>query len=257
MQSKLNFMEIIQSSKKNVDVTLLVTFHREGILAYSTLNSLERCREYAEKAGITTEYVWILGSCNEETKAVVMSHPAKSGNVQIIEVDQDLGESRNSGISIANGTAIAVLDGDDYYSTNWIERAWHCLKEYGDNSIIHPEFVVCFGSHSAYCRQTDQDYNNSSLLMGNCWTSWSFALRSTYQCYPYAKTSPLQTGFGYEDWHWNCEMIAYNYTHRLAPKTVGFYRRKVSSLVTTTTGTNAIIPPSRLFSKTSCSAEEK
>lgn len=251
-------MEIIQSSKKNVDVTLLVTFHSEGILAHSTLNSIERCREYAEKAGISTEYVWVLDSISEETKEVLMRHPTRSKNVQIIEVShRDLGQSRNSGISIANGTAIAILDGDDYYSTNWIERAWHYLKEYGDDSIIHPEFVVTFGAHSAYCRQTDQDYEAASLLMGNCWTSWSFALRSTYQRYPYAKTSPLQTGFGYEDWHWNCEITAYNYTHRLALETVGFYRRKASSLITTTTGTNAIIPPSHLFSKTFCSSEKK
>lgn len=250
-------MEIIQSNNKSVDVSLLVTFHAEGILAHSTLNSLERCREYAEKAGISTEYVWILGSCNQETKEVVMNHPARLGNVQIIEVDQDLGESRNSGISIANGTAIAILDGDDYYSTNWIERAWHYLKEYGADSIIHPEFVISFGSHSAYCRQTDQDYDKTNLLMGNFWTSWSFALRSTYQRYPYAKTSPKETGFGYEDWHWNCEIIAHDYKHRLAPETVGFYRRKASSLVSTTVNTSAIIPPSRLFAKNAFLAVEK
>ena len=31
------------------DVTLLITFHSEGILAHSTLNSVERCKKYAEQ----------------------------------------------------------------------------------------------------------------------------------------------------------------------------------------------------------------
>lgn len=236
------------TESKDIDVTLLITFHAEGILAHSTLNCIERCREYAENAGISTEYVWVLGSCNEETKAVVLSHPAYHAKVKIVEVDQDLGESRNSGIAVASGKAVAILDGDDYYSTNWLERAWYYLKEYGDKTIIHPEYVVSFGAHAAYARQTEE-YDKETLLMSNCWTSWAFALRSTFEHYPYAKTSPLETGFGYEDWHWNCETTAHGFKHCLAPETVGFYRRKTSSLVTTTSNTKAIIPPTHLFAK--------
>jgi len=235
-----------------VDVSLLITFHGEGVLAHSTLNSIERCRKYAEAAGITTEYVWVLDAVNEETRDVLMAHPAASGNVQIVEVThRDLGASRNSGIQVAGGTAIAILDGDDYFSTNWIERAWFYLKEYGDYAILHPEFVVNFGTHTAYCWQVDQGgqyYERDGLLVNNYWTSWTFAKRSVYLCCPYSITRPLQTGFGYEDWHWNCESIAAGYVHRLAWGAIGFYRRKkVRSLVTSTTTLGAIVPPTRLF----------
>lgn len=158
-----------------VDVSLLITFHNEGVLAHSTLNSIERCRKYAETSGITTEYVWVLDAVNDETREVLLAHPAATGNVQIIEVShRDLGASRNSGIRAARGMAVAILDGDDYFSKNWIERAWFYLKEYGDKAILHPEFVVNFGAHLAYCWQIDQSgqyYEQDGLLVNNYWTS--------------------------------------------------------------------------------------
>lgn len=236
---------------EEVDVSLLITFHGEGILAHSTLNSIERCRRFAEGAGISTEYIWVLDSASDETREVLLAHPAAAGNVRIVEVSHlDLGASRNSGIQAATGEAIAILDGDDYFSANWIERAWYYLQEYGDRTIIHPEFVVNFGAHAAYCWQVDQagqNYDPDGLLVNNFWTSWTFAKRSVYLAHPYCETRPLATGFGYEDWHWNCQTVAAGLQHRLALKSVGFYRRKRSSLVTSTAGLGAIMAPTRLF----------
>ena len=241
------------SEENPVDVSLLITFHGEGVLAHSTLNSIERCRIFAEAAGITTEYVWVLDAVNDDTRNVLMAHPVVAGNVQIVEVAHcDLGASRNSGIQVARGEAVAILDGDDYFSTNWIERAWFYLKEYGDRAILHPEFVINFGAHAAYCWQVDQagqHYDYDGLLVNNYWTSWTFAKRSVYLSCPYTVTRPLQTGFGYEDWHWNCETVALGYEHRLALGAVGFYRRKRTSLVTSTNELGAIIPPTHLFDR--------
>jgi len=190
---------------------------------------------------------------------VLMAHPAAAGKVQIVEVvNRDLGASRNSGIQLARGAAVAILDGDDYFSKNWIERAWFYLKEYGDQAILHPEFVVNFGAHAAYCWQVDQAgqyYEQDGLLVNNYWTSWTFAKRSVYLKCPYSVTRPLQTGFGYEDWHWNCESIAAGYEHRLAWGAVGFYRRKKSSLVASTTASGAIVPPTRLFARNALSKD--
>jgi glycosyltransferase involved in cell wall biosynthesis len=238
--------------KYNIDVSLLITFHGEGVLAHSTLNSIERCRRFVEAVGISTEYVWVLDSVNDETRKVLLAHPAAAGNVQIVEVShRDLGASRNSGVACARGTCVAILDGDDYFSENWIERAWYYLKEYGDKAILHPEMVINFGAHTAYCWQVDQCgkyYDVNGLVVNNFWTSWTFAKRFVYLEHPYSITRPLVTGFGYEDWHWNCDVIAAGLEHRLAWGTIGFYRRKKNSLVMSTAASGAILPPSRLFS---------
>lgn len=240
-------------NKENVDVSLLITFHCEGILAHSTLNSTERCRKFAEEKGISTEYVWVLDSVDAETRNVLMSHPAASNGPRIVEVShRDLGSSRNAGIAVAHGVAIAILDGDDYFSANWIERAWHSLKEYGPRAILHPEVVVSFGEYSSYWWQVDQacqTFDKTGLLVGNYWTSWTFAFHSVYEQCPYVITRAAETGLGYEDWHWNCETIASGYEHRLASGSVGFYRKKRVSLVSATSAVGAIIPSTRLFDR--------
>lgn len=239
-------------AKNTIDITLLVTFHREGLYAHSTLNSIERCRQHAEQHGVRTEYVWVLDCVDGETKDVLLTHPSyRDGRVTIVEVDHgDLGASRNSGILMASGNTIAVLDGDDYYSTNWILEAWRFLQESGENAVLHPEMVINFGLHSAYGWQIDQlgqYFDVFALLRGNLWTSWTFAKKALYLNNPYVATRPQATGFGYEDWHWNCETIAKGIVHRVVPKTIGFYRRKQSSLVMNTQSIGAIISPTSLF----------
>lgn len=244
-----------------INVSLLITFHNEGVLAHSTLNSIERCRRYAEEKGIKSEYIWVLDSCSAQTKKVISNHPAMScQNVKIVEVEhQDLGLSRNAGIAVAEGEAIGIFDGDDYYSTNWIERAWHYLQLFGPQCIFHPEIVINFGNQSIYCWQIDQEeryFDKMALLANNMWTSWNFAARSVYQTCPYSKTSAYKTGFGYEDWHWNCETIASGFIHKIIPGTIGFYRKKKSSLVMSQINVSALIPPSRLFNKDIWLSEE-
>lgn len=234
-----------------VHVTLLITFHREGILAHSTLNSIERCRRYARAAGIATEYVWVLDSVDDETRRVLNSHPCATGSVRVVEVaHRDLGASRNSGVAAARGNVVAILDGDDYYSENWIERGYHNLGLFGGHCVVHPEFVVSFGAQKAWGRMVDQDeqvFDKHGLLVENFWTAWTIAPRELYRAFPYVTTRTKDTGFGFEDWHWNCATIGAGVEHRLAPGTVAFYRRKLTGLLAESSAANALMPPSQLF----------
>ena len=110
--------------------------------------------------------------------------------------------------------------------------------------------VINFGAHAAYCWQVDQTeryFDKNALLYTNMWTSWNVAYRHVYEQCPYVKTRVFDTGFGHEDWHWNCETISRGYIHRLVPRTIGFYRRKKRSLVTIQASAEAVIPPSQLF----------
>ncbi|PRM91347.1 hypothetical protein CJ672_09690 [Arcobacter cryaerophilus gv. occultus] len=238
---------------RKIDVSLLITFHSEGILAQMTLNSVERCRLYAEQHGISCEYVWVMDNIDDETKRILNEYPIDSSIVQKIEVSHgDSGASRNSGITIAKGTAIAILDGDDYYSTNWIERAWNALQEYGYQSIIHPEFVLNFGTVKLYGWQIDQksdEFKVEGLFRENFWTSALMAYRRVYLEIPYKATYVDKTGYAYEDWHWNCQTISEGYEHRLAKKTVSFYRRKKVSRIIKESSVGGIMSYSKLFSK--------
>lgn len=247
--------------KDHVDISIIITFHDEGILAHSTLNSAERCRKSAAINGITTEYIWVLDDCDEETRNIIFSHPAMQSSPKIsLTFYGDVAEARNSGVNISEATAIAVLDGDDYFSTNWIEQGWRHLNIYGEKSIVHTEFVVDFGTTYGYTRQIDQSsryFNQNGLLVGNYWTSWTLSHRNTYLKCPYRPTKALKTGFGYEDWHWNCETIASGFEHRLAFGTVGFYRRKKKGRVNSETEVGALIEKTHLFDNDSVKLNKK
>lgn len=242
-----------------VDISLIITFHGEGILAQMTLNSIERCRLFAKNHGITCEYIWVMDNINDETKRVLDSYPIDKNLVKKIEVSHgDAGDSRNSGIKLATSDVVAIFDGDDYFSENWIERALHFLNIYGPKTILHPEYMITFGKELIYGRQIDQSdpwFQINGLITHNFWTSaWSVARKDIYLANPYVATNVKKTGFGYEDWHWNCETIAGGFVHKLVPETIGFYRRREGSRLAQEVGHGGIMAPSKIFEKLS---EEK
>ena len=234
-----------------IDVSLIVTFHNEKILAHQTLSSIARARKYAYDHGISSELVAVLDRADKETAAIVRHHPDFLNQGRALEVDNgDAATSRNEGIRAATGNIVCIADGDDYYSENWIERSVHGLKAYGHQAIIHPEIVVTFGDSNFYHRQIDQkdpDFNAAGLLSHNYWVAWASSWKDTFERIPYQRTAPAQTGFGYEDWHWNCETIASGYVHHLAEQTVGFYRRKKQGVLASDNQSSAIIKPTALF----------
>jgi glycosyltransferase involved in cell wall biosynthesis len=234
-----------------IDVSIVISFHREGLLAHSTLNSVHRCRKYAQETGLRTESIWVLDSVDEETRRVVTSHPTAAEDMRFVEVShRDPGATRNSGVATARGQVVAILDGDDYYSENWIERGFYFLSLFGDHCIVHPEFVIGFGVEKVWGRMVDPGKNGlerGGLLVENYWPRWSMASREIYEQTPYVTTRPAITGFGHEDWHWNCETIAKGIEHRLAIGTVGFRRRKLTGGWRNASMENASLPPTELF----------
>lgn len=238
---------------KKTDITAIVTFHREGRLAHVSLNSIARTRAAIENVGVTVETILILDCVDDLTHRFVTSHPALRHQDRIIEVSYgDLSASRNDGISKASGTCIAVFDGDDLYSEKWMLKAYACHQDNGARHIYHPEIIVSFDAVQNYNFEVDQRskrFDPLNLLMTNYWCSCSFASRQTFLDHPYFPKDSLDCGFGFEDWHWNCETVAAGLEHRVVPGTAIFYRRKrVGSLGSTDKAAFRIIRPTQLFS---------
>lgn len=241
-----------QNMKTDPVVSAVITMHGEGILAHRTLLSIQRCREYAEARGLRTEFVITLDNATAETRRVVTSHPALRDDDQVHEVNfRDLSLSRNFAIEKARGEYVGTFDGDDYFSKNWIERCVRGIEENGPTTIYHPELMVAFGALNAYWWQPDQlgkYYTPECLLTMNLWNACAFAKRSVFVAYPYQVSRPGESGFGYEDWLWNCDTIAAGYVHRTAPETIRFERRKSNgSLNVAHQRTGAVIRPSAFF----------
>lgn len=240
------------ATTQHVDVSAIITFHAEGLLAHPTLLSIERCRKHAEAAGLQVEFIITLDHVDAETKRVVSSHPAIRETDQILEVSyRDLSSCRNHAIVHAKGQYVGTFDGDDYFSENWITQCVASLRSVGRKHILHPQVIVAFGEWNAYWWQVDQDsdyYRPHTMLSLNYWNACAFAERSVFLHCPYAVARPGECGFGFEDWHWNCETIAAGYVHNLVERTVRFERRKShGSLNMAHQQTAAMVRPSHFF----------
>lgn len=233
-------------------VSAVITFHGEGVLAHPTLHSIERCRKFAEERGIGVDFVITLDNADAETKRVVTEHPVLRSSDQVHEVSfRDLSSCRNFAIENARGDYVGTFDGDDYFSKNWIARCVELIDVEGEKNIYHPELMLAFGGWNAYWWQVDQleeYYRPSALLSMNYWNACAFAARSVFEKCPYQVSRVGEAGFGFEDWHWNCETISVGYAHRLARGTARFERRKEGgSLNIAHQLAGAVIKPSRFF----------
>ena len=240
-------------------ITQIVTFHSEGVLAHFTLTSIMRVREYASTKKVPIEFVLTLDKADELTTRIVKNHPLVTRLDQIIEVNHgDLASSRNSGVQASRGEYVGTMDGDDHYSANWPVAALDMAKAIKTPVVIHPELCVSFGaSHSVahVIDMTKDQFSLAACISHHPWVSCSFGIKEIFVSHPYQRTDVKDTGFGYEDWHWNVELLAHGIKHACAPKTALFYRRKAESMVTAMASAGAIIRPSAFFDKVDCWAD--
>lgn len=191
----------------------------------------------------------MLDRADELTTNILRQHPALRPSDTILLVDDgDPGLSRNKGIAHAKGDFIALFDGDDYYSKNWLWSGAQACS-WTENAVFHPQFVLSFGeSHSiqeiadqrAHAQLTPYSFIFSHPVVGPM-----IAPRALFEEVRYI---PKTSGFGYEDWHLSCEIMARSYRHCVAKNTFLFYRRKKHNSVLKNENQNsALVPPTKLI----------
>lgn len=228
-------------------VSCIITFHAEGLLAHTTLLSLEKLRVFAEKRGAHVEFIIVFDCADNETISIVKAHEAIRTSDKILFVkNKDLGLSRNDGIAASQAEYIAIFDGDDYYSENYL---WECLTVCMNNekAICRQYVTISFGAMHFWTTtgQLNKDYTLYDLFSSHPLTANHVCKRSICLKIPYKNTA---CGFGYEDWHWNCETHAAGYQHIAVPETFLFYRRKdKGSLLAQLSMSRTLVHPSTLF----------
>lgn len=233
-------------------IGVVITFHREGVFAHTTLRSYTLARAVARKSGLDVKFTLVLDGADEVTRQIVREHPDLDGTETLLEVTVgDAALARNAGIEPCDSDFICTLDGDDLISRNYFVEHFEQAAKLPEKAILHPEIVVSFGMYNAFNWQVDQAgpyFDEDSLLVINPWISAVFARRDIFAETPYAACFPSTTGFGYEDWYWNCETLAKGSEHRIAWGTIYFYRRKFSGSVNEASRSlRAVMPKTRLF----------
>jgi hypothetical protein len=232
------------------DISLVMNFHREGVLAHWSLLGFQRMRDYASSRDISVQLVAILDRPDEATRRMVSQHPILAEGDEVVEVTHgDLGLSRNTGVEQSRASHVGFLDGDDYCSENWLAESLFVLAA-GDGVVVHPEYTVSHGACHLIGRSVDQlteEYPLESCFKHHPWVSVAVAAKSVFQEIPYRETRVCDTGFGYEDWDWNLRVMASGLKHTVARQTCLFYRRKAESMLVSMNTRNALVRPGVFF----------
>lgn len=211
------------------DISVIITAHREGVLAGITGRSAQAAIAQAAAAGLVCETILVLDRADALTRQVLGD--LFGASARLLETDEgDPGQARNRGIEVANGTCATFLDGDDLWSENWLVEAWK-MSLLRPDAILQSACNMAFGMKRLLFWHVDSETamcDHSYLDWLNYWDALTFARTEIYRQFPF-RQNDLRLGFGHEDWHWNAVTIAAGIPHKPVPETMHFKRARQGS----------------------------
>lgn len=237
--------------RKRESISIVITFHSEGIIAHKTMRNVFSLLEPLVDKGVEYEIIAHLDNPTEETAHFVERYGSKK-NVRIFKNSfGDPSEARNFAISKAANDIIAVIDGDDIYSKSWLEKGYEMIVKESKPQILHVEYDVTFGNRNN--RERIWRMSNSGtleddtlvLFTRNRWSAGYITKKRTIEGFKYKRA---KNGFGYEDWVFNCDTRKAGIEHNVVPKSIKFYRVKEESVYAQHVSDGVITDYTDLFS---------
>jgi glycosyltransferase involved in cell wall biosynthesis len=234
-------------------LSITVPFHREGVIAGWTLRSIDRCRRFFEQKIGKTELVCALDNADSETITVVENHATlRNSDVVFHTKNGNLAETRNELIKNSRADVVQILDGDDYYSINLLFNGFVAIKSRIFETVVHPDYIITFEEMyliQKFSNEIVDPISMFALHSVNPWPSTSIANKKTFEAYPYVRTDVKNTGFAFEDWHWNLEVRSAGILHTTVDSTALYYRKKKNSLLNQEVRSGGVLRNSNFFTK--------
>ena len=226
--------------------------HREGPLLTPTLASYDHACGFLAANGFQFELILTFDRADNATYEVFRDFSfVNITHVRALDCDfGDLGLARNFGISKSSATFIALADGDDLISPNYLLSSIIAAQSTADVSLFIPEYLLSFGDIYSITRYRNDIINNAlNFLFSNPSISRFLTRRVLFQSIQFSASVTDGVSYAWEDWHFNCECIANNILIRLVPDTILFYRRHFRSNSSKfLSQARSMIAPSALFS---------
>ena len=231
-----------------IDLSLVLNVHDERSYLRRTLRSLEEAARYAAAAGLAAELVIVLDRSPADTRSWLAAYRSNAfTDIRLLEVNNgSLALSRNDGVRYTRGTYIMFWDADDLISFNSLLAMVRTAERAETKTLVFTEYVLEFGAKFNVVQYFDLSVvTPMSFVDDHPYTSKVLLRRDSFDDLNYHDPGH---GHAYEDWHFNCEAVAYGYDVVTAPQTIMFYRRRESSLMAVAErSTVRQIRPSRLF----------
>lgn len=230
-------------------LTAVVTAHDEGLIAHKTMRSIFVALKKLKDNGFSYEIMIHIDNGDKKTKDYFNRYK-NDKRIRIFNNSfGDTGPSRNFALSQANGKYVAFLDDDDLISDNWYLEAVKMLEKTKEDIIVHPEAILTFGIEQPNIltiqKDSTKDTKDTLVLIGeNKWCSVLVARKEVLEKIPYRK---IDAGYGHEDYIFNVETLEKGILHKVAKRTILFYRRSDNSRLSFGNHYNAVIPYMEYF----------
>ena len=215
------------------NISIVITVHREKEFLFPAISSMEAALSKIPRH-LVCEVLFNLDNSDEFTKDIVNSLAIDKKKILYTEFG-DPSFARNNAIKESRGDYIALLDGDDLWSENWLSE---CIKYFNENpslvdtTILHPEYNYIFDTANVLVRQGDANsdlFDTEFLRFSNYWDALCFTKKSIYDLVQY-KANDKAKGIAHEDHLWVCETLNKDINHILVKDTVHFKRRRHGSV---------------------------
>ena len=216
-------------SPKAPDIRVIITAHREGMLAGVSARSAAAAIAHATGCGLSCEVVVVLDRSDDLTSQTLREYFGEDARC----FESDLGDpglARNLGLERARGLHSAFLDADDLWSENWLSDA-HAYLQRRPDVIAHSCCNIVFGAEQLVWWHTDSESplcDPEYLEWMNYWDALCFARTEVLRRFPF-RANDIAAGFGHEDWHWNKITLLAGVQHKPVPGTIHFKRKREGS----------------------------
>lgn len=230
---------------EKVDVTTVITAHKEGLLAHKTMLSVLRAAKKLKEHNLSYEIIVHIDNGDETTKDYFARYKNDS-NVRLYEnTFGELSQSRNFAMGQARGEYVSCIDADDLCSENWLINSYNVVK--GDKkTVARINYVITFGADRAVVTDNSDISplkQRLYLMASNMYGSPLFCHKSVYEN---QQQRPNGGPYGSEDWQWTLDTMAQGVKHVVAPETIFFYRKDAlskDSLLSAQSGNRATLSP--------------
>lgn len=236
----------------DIELSVLLTLHSETLVAGPTLKSIEAALAVLERNGVRLERLLGVDSPTEECLSYINQPAFENWQTSLVEF-RDQGQTRNNLIKKAKGRFIAVMDGDDLCSENWLAVAADTIvreRAAGLQVVVHPELRWTFdhvNSVAVNIPSNDKLFAPDYLKTAHTYDSLVMSTRETFIQTPYRCRQHAEK-LGYEDWAWTLDTLEKGVTHIVAKDTIIFKRRRDSSLLSDLSSNQTLLWPHRLNS---------
>ena len=217
------------------ELTVIVTAHRETVVAGPTIDSADRAVDAAREAGHSVRTLVALDNPTEASRRYFEQPDFSHWECMVVE-GGDPGATRNAILSRLEGGFVAFLDADDLFSENWLSDGLGVLaaaEEQGERVIAHPELNVIFDGGTQINHVPAQDdplFTPYFLYVRNCYDTLCLAPLEAHRDVPYGARD-LANGISREDWQFAVETMARGWKHVVVPDTIIFKRRREFSMM--------------------------